>query len=153
MCDPVTMMAVSATTKGLQIWGQRQMTKSQFGALAAQREAQNEEIAGKAGREIGERVKQGRAERARMLVAAGEAGVGGQSFAASMMDIAFQQDQDVAARGKDADYQQRASEAQYQSNLASIRNPGFLENTLQIAKAGAGGYVTGLQIKKARGKV
>ena len=150
MCDPVTMSIAMGASKGLQIWGQRQMTKAQFGTLAAQRAAQNEEISGKAGREMGERVKQGRAERARLRVAGGEAGITGNSFAASLMDAAFQQSDDVSAISKDADYAQRASEARFQSSLATVKNPGFLENTLQIATASAGGYATGLQIKKAR---
>ena len=150
MCDPATMMIVAGGTKALQIWGQRQATKAQFGALANQRDAQNEEIAGSAGRKMGERVKQGRAERARLRVAAGEAGVTGQSFEAQMMDASFQQDDDLAGIGKDTDYQQRASEARFQSGLASVKNPGFLENTLQIATASASGYTTGLQIQGAK---
>ena len=150
MCDPVTMAAVMGTTKALQIYGQRQATKAQFGALANQRRAQNEEIAGKAGREQGERIKQGRAERSRLRVAGGEAGIAGNSFAASLMDVAFQQNEDVSAIGQDARFAQRASEAQFKSGLASVKNPGFLENTLSIAAASAGGYATGLQIKTAR---
>ncbi|KKK88544.1 hypothetical protein LCGC14_2742100, partial [marine sediment metagenome] len=147
---PVTMSIAMGASKGLQIWGQRQMTKAQFGALANQRDAQNEEIAGKAGREMGERVKQGRAERARLRVAGGEAGITGNSFAASLMDAAFQQNEDVTAIGKDAEYAQRGSGARFQSGLASINNPGFFENALQIATSAVGGYATGLQIKEAR---
>ena len=150
MCDPVTMSIAMGATKGLQIWGQRQATKAQFGALANQRDAQNEEISGKAGREMGQRVKEGRAERARMRVAGGEAGITGNSFAVSLMDASFQQSEDVAAIGKDTEYAQRASEARFQSSLASIKNPGMLENALQIATTGAGGYATGLQIKSLK---
>ena len=150
MCDPVTMMVASGAAKGLQIWGNRQSTKGQFGALATQREAQNEEIAGKAGRSMGERVKQSRAERSRMKVAAGEAGVAGNSYSAAMMDVAFQSADDISAIGVDARHAQRASEARYQSGLASINNPGFFENALQIATSAVGGYATGLQIKEAR---
>ncbi len=135
--------------KAVGIGAQQKSAATQMGALTNQREAQNEEIAGKAGREMGERVKQGRAERARLKVAAGEAGIAGNSFAANMMDVAFQQADDVSAIGKDADYAQRASEARYQSLLAGINSPGALENTLQIAKAGASGYASGLQIQKA----
>ncbi len=150
MCEPTLMMVAAGAAKGLQIWGQRQSTKAQFGALANQRDAQNEEIAGKASREMGERVKQGRAERATMQVATGEAGVGGNSVAINMMDVMFQQDYDVAAIGKDADYAQRSSEARYKSGLASVKNPSLLENSLQIAMAGAGGYASGLQIQNAK---
>ena len=150
MCDPITMMVASGAAKGLQIWGNRQSTKGQFGALATQREAQNEEIAGAAGRSMGERVKQGRAERSRMKVAAGEAGITGNSYTAAMMDVAFQQADDVSAIGVDANYAQRASEARYQSHLAGIKNPGFFENALQIGMSGASGYASGLQIQNAR---
>ena len=150
MCTPLMMMSASGAAKGLQIWGNRQSTKAQFGSLAAQREAQNEEISGKAGRSMGERVKQGRAERARLRVAAGEAGVAGNSFDAAMMDAAFQQADDISAIGVDANYAQRASDARYRAGLASVRNPGMLETGLQIASAGASGYAAGLQIKGAK---
>ncbi len=150
MCDPISMSIAMGATKALQVYGQRQATKAQFGALANQRDAQNEEIAGSAGRKMGERVKQGRAERSRLRVAAGEAGVTGQSFEAQMMDAAFQEDFDLAAIGEDTGYQQRASEARFKSGLASVRNPGMLESGLQIATASAGGYATGLQIKNAK---
>ena len=150
MCYPMIMMGVMAASKSLQIMGQRRATEAQFGALANQRDAQNEEIAGKAGRQMGERVKQGRAERARLRVAGGEAGITGNSFAASLMDAAFQQSDDLSAISKDTDYAQRASEAQFQSSLAGIKSPGRLENSLQIGAAAAKGYASGLQIASAK---
>ncbi len=151
MCEPTTiMLAISLASGVASAIGTRRTAKNQMEALAEQRDAQNEEIAGKAGREMGERVKQGRAEQARLRVAGGEAGIDGQSFAANMMDVAFQQDFDLAAIEKDAEYAQRASGARYKSGLAGVKNPGVLESGLQIAKAGASGYASGLQIKKAR---
>jgi len=145
------MAIVTGGAKAIQAWGQRQTTKAKFGALAEQREAQNEEIAAKASQSMGERVKQGRAERARLRVAAGEGGVSGQSVNAVMMDAAFQEESDVDRIGTGAKFEQRASEARFKSGLASVKNPGMLETGLGIAVAAAGGYSTGLQIQKAKG--
>ncbi len=150
MCEPVTMAIMFGAASAAQAYGQRQVTKAQFGALATQRQAQNEEISGKAGREMGQRVKEGRAERSRLTVAGGEAGITGNSFAASLMDVAFQQDDDLGAIGQDARFAQRASEAKFQSALASVKNPGALETGLKIAVSAAGGYAAGLQIQGAK---
>jgi len=153
MCEPVTIgaltiglseamagMAVASTVAGAV--GARKQAKGQMASSATQRKAQGEEISGKAGRSMGERVKQGRAERSRLRVAAGESGVAGQSFEAQMMDSAFQEDEDLAMIGKNAGYEQRGSEARFQSSLAQVNNPSALETGLQIAGAGASAWNT-----------
>ncbi len=151
MCEPTTiMLGISLVAGAVSAVGQRRSAKGQMAAAATQRQVQGEEISAKAGREAGERVKQGRAERARLRVAGGEAGISGNSFAASLMDVAFQQNEDVTAVLQDAGFAQRGSEARFKSGLAGVKNPGAIETTLNIAKAGAQGYATGLQIKTAR---
>ena len=121
MCEPTTILAITSAVVGAV--GTRRQAKGQMEALGEQREAQAEEIAGKAGKSMGERVKQGRAERSRLRVAAGEAGVTGQSFEAQMMDSSFQEDSDLASIDQNTGYEQRGSEARFQSGLAQVDNP------------------------------
>lgn len=145
MCELVTiaMTAISVLSAGASAVGQRANTKAQFGANAAQREAQNEEINAKASVQAGERVKQARAEHARLRVAGGEAGVSGQSFEAQLMDSVLQADMDIGIIGKDASFADRASEARFLSANAQVYNPSGLETGLQIAGAAAQGYSMG----------
>ena len=148
MCEPTTLALVAAGAKSLQLFGQRQQTKATFGALATQRRAQSEEISARAGASLGERVKSGRAEQARLRVAAGEAGVAGQSVDVAALDVGFQQDADLGTITLDARFAQRGSEARFLSGIASQPNPGVLSNALQVASAGATGFAvgSGLQI-------
>lgn len=147
MCEPVTMATLAVASAGMQEYGKRQAAAAQFGANAAQRSAQNEEIAAKAGAKAGERVKQSYAEQSRLLVAAGEAGVGGQSVAAVIGDAAAQADFDVATIGKNAEFEDRASQARFLSANASVDNPTFLSSALNIASAGVSGYATGKSLE------
>ena len=151
MCDTTAiMLGLSLATSAMGAVGQRQQTKAKFKASETQRRAQSEEIAASGGRKAGERAKQGRAERSRLRVAAGEAGVSGQSFEAQLMDSSFQEDTDIAAIGEDTGFAQRGSESRFQSALASVSNPNALTTALQIGSAGAQGYLSGLQIENAR---
>ena len=134
MCEPTTIIAITGVVVGAV--AKRRQAKKQFAAAKEGREAQAEEIAAKSGAKAGERVKQGRAERARLRVAAGESGVAGQSFEAQMLDSAFQEDQDLASIDQNTDFEQRGSESRFQSVLASVDNPSALATGLQIAGAG-----------------
>lgn len=148
MCDAIVLAttALSVAQSGAGIVGQRAAAKSQFRANARQREAQNEEIRAQASVRSGERVKQARAERARLRVAGGEANIGGNSFQALLQDSIFQEDQDIATIGLDARFQDRASEARFLSANAAVRNPSLLENGLTLANAGARGFNLGQSI-------
>lgn len=143
MCDPVTMAVTSIAMKGVQIAGQRSAAKKQFASNARNREIQNDQITDAASVKAGERVKQARAEQARLRVAGGEAGVTGNSFEALLMDSVLQADMDIGTIGKDAANQDAASEARFLSANASVKNPSLLENGLQIAAAGAQGFSMG----------
>jgi len=143
MCDPITQAATQLAIQGANIAGTRSAAKSQFLANATLREQQNEEIAAQANARAGERVKQSRAERARLRVAGGEAGIAGNSFEALLLDSVFQEDQDIATIGLDARFQDRASETRFLSANSRVNNPGVLENGLQIAGAGVQGFAQG----------
>ena len=148
MCDPVTatITALSVASSAVGVAGQRSAAKAQFQANAAAREAQNEEIAAAASTRAGERVKQARAERASLRVAAGEAGIAGSSFEALLADSVLQEDMDLGLIGQDASFQDRASETRFLSANAAVRNPSALESGLMIAGAGVRGFDAGRRI-------
>ncbi len=147
MCEPVTLATLAVASTAMSEVGKRQAAAAQFGANAAQRKAQNEEIAAKAGQKAGERVKQAQAEQARLLVAAGEAGVGGQSTALAIADPGVQADFDVADIGANAAFEDRASEARFLSANASVDNPTALSTGLALVTAGVSGYATGKSLE------
>ena len=151
MCEPTTMAVISVASAGMGIVGQRAAAKAQFAANKVQAEAQRRQIQDKATVTAGERVKQARAEQARLRVAAGEAGVAGQSFEAQLMDSAFQADQDIGFLGKDMRNQLDASQSRFLSANASVKNPSLLENGLSLGMSAASGYSLGqsLQIPKS----
>lgn len=124
---------------------------AQEDAITAQRRAQAEELQSRAETNLGERVKQARKERARLRVAAGEAGVGGASFEAAMRDSFAQQNQDAALIQKNLAFADRASASRARSAMASINKPNALTAGLQIAGAGYSGYYQGKQIERLDG--
>lgn len=146
MCEPVTLATLAVAATGAQIYGGREAAKGQFSANARQRAAQNEEIRAASNAKAGERVKQMRAEQARLRVAAGEAGVSGNSFFAQLQDAAFQSDMDIATIGKDAYFQDRASETRFLSANAQVNNPGLLTNVAKLTAAGVSGYAAGANL-------
>ena len=101
-----------------------------------QRVQQGKEIQAQADTQAGERVKAARAERSRLMVAAGEAGVGGVSVGDQMFTTVLNQSEDVAAIGRDATNADLASDARYRSGLAGAQGPSALETGLSIASAG-----------------
>jgi hypothetical protein len=148
MCEPTTIMAglaVASTAMG--VLGQNAAADAQLSGLETQRRNQAEELQTQADQNAGERVKQARRERARMRVAAGEAGAGGQSFEASLANSFGQQNHDLAAIARQSHFNDRASQASYASNVAGVNKPNALTAGLQIAGAGYGGYSQGLQME------
>ncbi len=145
MCEPVslTVAALSVLSAGANIHGTREAAKTQFAANAAQREAQQEEILASASVQAGERVKQARAERARIRVSAGEANVAGNSFMAMLSDSVLQEDMDIGTIGLDARFQDRASEARFMSANAAVNNPSLFQNITKLGMAAVSGYSMG----------
>jgi hypothetical protein len=140
MCAPVAAVA------GLEIAAQlaqsaaaSKQAAAQRRVLAVQRRAQAEEIRAAALNRGTQRARQGRAERARIQVAAGEAGIGGVSAADLLQSSLFNQSEDVALIAKDAFFQDRASDARYQSGLAQAQGPSPLELGLGIATSAYAG--------------
>lgn len=131
MCEVTTALAAVSTISGL--YGADRNAAAQSRALTRQRHAQREEIAANTSARQGERVKQARAERSRLRVAAGEAGVAGQSFESQLFDSYLQEDLDLATLEQDGRFADRASEARFQSGLSTVNSPTFVDAGLQIA--------------------
>ena len=166
MCDPVTgaflaaeigtqmaiMTGVSVASAGMGVYGQNQSAKAQFAAQDQSNKAAVDQQYAASSTELGERVKQGRIERARMQVAGGEAGIGlaGGSFEAAIADSFFQQDEDAALINSQSAMNGATTKAQAASNAASVKTSSYLGAALQIGTVGASGYQSGLQIKNKK---
>ncbi len=118
----------------------RQQVKGQKRAMRTAAEVRANEIQDKYSAQAGERVKQARAEEATLRVAAGEAGVAGQSFEAQLMDVDFQADSDLARINLNAANEQKGANASNASQFASIPQSGNLATGLQIIGAGVSAY-------------
>jgi hypothetical protein len=150
MCEPTTLAIMAMASTAASTAGQMSQARATQKALGQQREAQAEEINAQVSQKAGDRVEAARAERARLRVAAGEAGVSGNSFEAQIMDTVMQQEEDIGRVMMGGEFQQRASEVNYKSAMAQNRGPSPLAAGLNIASSGASGYATGLQIKTMR---
>ena len=149
MCEPMTLMAIaSAASSAIGLHGQNQSAKAQFAAQDQSNKAARDQQYNKSSAELGERIKQGRIERARMEVAGGEAGlqIDG-SFEAAIADSFFQQDEDAGLINKQAKMDGETLRAQAKANAASVKVPSYLGAALQIGNSAASGYQSGLQIK------
>lgn len=152
MCEPTTiaLVGLSVASSVTSLVGQQSQANAQADALGKQRKAQAEEQAAQAEENLGQRVREGRRARARMRVAAGEAGISGNSFEAQISNSLFQQDQDSALIAKNLAFADRASQARTESAFASLDTSTPLSAGLQIANAGASGYLQGAAVADAR---
>ena len=151
MCSPpAIVMALSMASTATGLFAQRQAANAQLEALETQRQAQAEELSAQAEQRMGERVKKARRERARLRVAAGEAGIAGASFEAVLADSFAQQNQDLATIAKNVAFADRASQARFRSAVAQVDRPTLVSSALQIGLSGAQGFQSGLQIQAAR---
>ena len=150
MCEPTLMTGLAIGSSAVSQVGQVVQANRTASALDTQRRAQAQEISAQAEGQLGERVKQARRERARLRVAAGEAGVGGGSVSAQLRDSFAQQNQDAATIARNARFADRASEARTESAFAQIDRPNLLTAGLQIATAGYSGYSQGLQLENLK---
>lgn len=145
MCSPIiptVFGAVSALSAGAGFVAQRQQAKAQQAALDQARQAQAEEIAAKRDLTLNQRVAAARREAARRIVAAGEAGVGGVSAALDVMNVLGRYNIDAADIIKSAQFEDRASQLNYQSELARINKPTIIDGALAIV----GGYHRGHEL-------
>lgn len=93
----------------------------------------NEEVSDRATVEIGRRARENRAQRARLRVAAGEAGVSGGSFEAAIRNSLARQARDEELIKLDARRGRRANTARYNSATSYIDGPNLALAGLQIA--------------------
>lgn len=131
MCEPMTIIAATSAVVGAV--GARQNAEGQAKNMARQRAVQARQQHSAASDQAGQRVKQARAEQARLRVAAGEAGIAGQSFEAQLMDSSFQLDQDLARINSNAAMANEAGNEQLATAFSNVNNPSLLESGLQIA--------------------
>lgn len=154
MCEPVSVMtglAVGSSILGLAGQSEQARTTRRFASASATN--RQEEIDARASAQAGERVKQARAERARLRVAAGEAGIAGVSFEDALFNTYLQEDLDVGQIGQQQFYDTRANDLQLQGIIAGNQGPSALESGLTIAGAAFSGREAGLQIKDTRNRV
>lgn len=135
MCSPVipaVFGTVSAIASGASVVAQRKQAKAQQAALDQARRAQAEEIAAKRDYTLGQRVAAARREAARRIVAAGEAGVGGVSATLDVMNVLGRYNIDAADIIKSSQFEDRASQLNYRSELARINKPTIIDGALAI---------------------
>lgn len=161
MCEPVTAAIVvgslAVASAGASVAGQIQSAKAQQALIERQDALAADEIKDQATADINERSRAARRERARIRVAAGEAGLNLQSgsIEALLMDSLFQQSFDNTGTVKNAENAQRARHLRTESLLANqASRPTILAAGLQVATSGlegaSQGYRLGLGIQEAR---
>lgn len=144
MCEPTSIIAgISAVTGYI---SQNQSAKKQSASASASAQASADQNTASKTTAIGERIKQGRIERARMAVAGGESGAGGASFEAAMSDSLFQQSEDVALTQTQARFDGAAIASQDAANQSGIERPSALTLGAKLAAE----TNSGLQINKSK---
>jgi len=144
------LSALSVASAAASVVGQRATAKAQAAAIGVQAENEREEANDAAEEEIGSRIRESRERRARAVVAAGESGALGASFAASINQSLQDQNMDAALVSKQAAFTSRGIDDRANTSLAGIRSPSALEAGLQIAGAGVSGYQRGRSIDAKR---
>lgn len=121
MCDPIT--ALKGASLAISATGSAMQTSASLGALESSARAQAGEISMSQGQAMSERARAARRERARLMVAGGEAGVAGNSLQAALMDSFMQQGIDVGTMRKQTELQQSAMNTRLESAAAQIGSP------------------------------
>lgn len=141
MCE-VTSIALAIQT-AMSTYGEFQQAGSQMSALHGSAQAQANEHKARLEQEAGERSRQARRERARMIVAAGESGVqlSSNSFESQLSNNFTREGRDLAIIKKNALASSNSINSQVASQAANIKSP------LQIV---SGAAASGLQIAGSR---
>jgi hypothetical protein len=154
MCDPVSLAVLAVTASGAQAYEQRQQVKAMHRAINNEADSQNlqtaelqRQINVEANEEMSERAKAARIERARLRVAAGEAGVAGATSRMLIQDSHFNEAlglsnirENLGNRQKQAHLEARSGHARLKSQRAQYRVPSGAATVLKIASDGAGAY-------------
>ena len=141
------MMGLSLVMAGINTYAQAETAKAQGEAAANQAATERQETVERNEEELGQRIRAARESRARALVAAGESGGMGASFAAMINQSLADQDMDVALVQKNITFSQRATDDRLDSALSGIRSPSALTAGLSIASAGVQGFSAGLSLE------
>ena len=149
MCEPVsiTMAIVSAAGVLANVVATNSSAEDQFAAAHEQAENQMEENRAGAEENLGARLKEMRRVRARARVAGGESGAQGQSFAVGLNQMVQDQNMATAIVAKNVALGARSTNSQLKLANSNVRTVSGLSAGLQIATAGASGYMTGSAIK------
>lgn len=152
MCSPmIAMAALAVASTAAEKKAQVDAGNAQVHAAEDQAQQQANQSYAQSTQQLGERAQQAQAQRARMSVAAGEAGVSGNSFHEAIADSLMRQSMDAAAIQKQAEFNSAAIDTNLRSATAGTKvNPAAAG--LQIASAGVGGYYQGREIEEYRNR-
>ena len=156
MCEPISLgtgLGIASSAAGAV--GAYQQAQGQRAALEASARQRAAELSDQQEVELGERVRAGRRERARLRVAAGEAGLAlsSGSFEAQIADSFSQQGQDagnIRFRGRQSERSLRTGVNAQAASIVGDSPLALAGAGLQIAGSGLSGYQQGLSIRKAR---
>ena len=147
MCEPISasaalLIGLSAASTAAGLYAQHETAKKQVAAINQQNEVQADEIAKAAGRELTERARAARRERATARAAASEAGLNlnSGSFMAVLQASAFNQYNDQGTIIQNERGQQRARQARARSEIAGVQTPDYLAGALRIGASAYGTY-------------
>lgn len=141
MCEPTSIIAGISAISGFASQHQSARKQSAAGARSAQVAADQDSAAKSTA--MGQRIKQGRIERARMAVAGGESGAEGAAFEAALADSLFQQSDDIGLIRQQARFDGQTIQTQAAVNESRVNRPSSLS---LAAELGTSAY-DGLQIK------
>ena len=143
MCNPaIIMAAVAVVSKASGLHAQRKAADHQISSINAQHDQRQEEIADAASTDMGLRAREGRKERGRIMVAAGESGLMGNTFESSLFTSFLQQEMDISTRKDDQDNQSKSAKMEANNALSRVKKPSGLSAGLQIISAGANSYMS-----------
>lgn len=155
MCEPTSIMVgLTALSTVLAVKGQQEMAKQQEDSIEESARLSNEttqkqynQIQEQNTDEVSQVARAAMVEQARMRVAAGEAGIAGNTVDAAMGNSEFNAAEAIAGIGKNTRnnlsqsyLNARAGDAQYKSQMNSIKQPDWVGAGLQIAGSVAGNY-------------
>jgi hypothetical protein len=154
MCDGASevmlvMAVVGAATTAV---AANQQAKAEQGAINKQAETRSSEIAAQAAQAEQQQAQEGREARAQSAVAASASGInlGSNSFLASIQETTMNQVNNQGLIMENERNAQAGNQAEANSELASKASRStFLGATLDVALAGAGGYMRGKSLEAA----
>lgn len=147
MCEPTTatLMYLAIASSVASAGAQYMQASAQEDALEASAQAQAEETGARVQQQVSERVAEARRERARLRVAAGEAGIQADSgsFQAQMRNSFAKQNRDIGIIKANKNFAQRGIQTAAGSQAANIRSG------LQIATELGGNVVGAMATRQA----